>query len=77
MTSDPDAELELCCDPVNIAEMEESLVLASSELVRCPTCYYNFRRSICEMSCSPNQSDFINVTETATDEKTGTEAAGH
>ncbi|XP_043226344.1 NPC intracellular cholesterol transporter 1-like [Amphibalanus amphitrite] len=64
---DPDEELELCCDPVNIAEMEASLVLASSQLVRCPTCYYNFRRSICEMSCSPNQSDFIDVTETAVD----------
>ena len=52
--------------------MAKSLELASSQLVRCPTCYYNFRRSICAMSCSPDQSDFINVTETAIDTATGT-----
>jgi Niemann-Pick C1 protein len=31
-------------------------------LVGCPACLRNFLNLFCEMSCSPNQSLFINVT---------------
>ena len=51
--------------------MASSLVLVSSQFSRCPVCYYNFRKSICEMSCSPHQSTFINVTEVKHDDATG------
>ncbi|XP_037082633.1 NPC intracellular cholesterol transporter 1-like [Pollicipes pollicipes] len=55
----------LCCDEKNIKEMADSLQLAASQFSRCPICYYNLRKSICEMSCSAEQSSFMNVTATA------------
>ncbi|XP_043243694.1 NPC intracellular cholesterol transporter 1-like [Amphibalanus amphitrite] len=67
---DGSGPLNTCCDGDNIKEMASSLVLVSSQFARCPVCYYNFRKSICEMSCSPRQSTFINVTEVKHDRAT-------
>ena len=69
-STEPDAEPYFCCDQENIGEMAASLVLASSQFARCPVCYYNFRQSICQMSCSPRQSDFMKITNlTSADSK--------
>ena len=39
-----------------------SLAQAEQLLARCPSCYENFRRSICEFTCNPKMSDYLNPT---------------
>lgn len=45
--------------------MYANLLQAIPFLVGCPACLRNFLNLFCELSCSPNQSLFINVTSTS------------
>ncbi|KAJ0176158.1 hypothetical protein K1T71_008332 [Dendrolimus kikuchii] len=64
----PYDEIKTCCDQEQVRKMSDSLTLADSILGRCPTCVRNFARQICEMNCSPDQSNFVDVyTETSND----------
>ncbi len=38
------------------------LLPAENLLGRCPTCFENFRRSICDLTCHPQQSKFLKPT---------------
>uniref|UniRef100_A0A8C5WR56 NPC1 like intracellular cholesterol transporter 1 n=1 Tax=Laticauda laticaudata TaxID=8630 RepID=A0A8C5WR56_LATLA len=51
-----------CCSLGQLQFLEESLVLLQSVLSRCPACTENFSNIHCQNICSPNQSQFINVT---------------
>lgn len=33
-------------------------------LFRCPSCFHNLINLFCELTCSPHQSEFMNVTQT-------------
>ena len=35
-------------------------------LGNCPTCYHNFRKNFCDISCHPRQSNFVRVDENVT-----------
>lgn len=59
----PDDQIHLCCDLAQLRGMTESLMLAEGVLNRCPTCFRNFARQVCEMNCSPDQARFVEVTE--------------
>ncbi|XP_030023820.2 NPC intracellular cholesterol transporter 1 homolog 1b-like [Manduca sexta] len=64
----PNNEILTCCDHVQIRKMTEDLLMAEGVLGRCPSCFRNFARNVCEMNCSPEQSRFVDVyTETAAD----------
>lgn len=63
----PDGEILTCCDAVQVVKMADSLVLAEGVLGRCPTCYRNFARQICEMNCATDQHRFLDVRNTTTD----------
>lgn len=64
----PDNEVRTCCTLPQLIGMTESLQLAEGILGRCPACFRNFARQICEMNCSPDQSRFLEVeTETTAD----------
>jgi Niemann-Pick C1 protein len=39
--------------------LKKSFVAAEGMLGRCPTCYYNFRKNFCDMTCRPDQSLFL------------------
>lgn len=57
----PDDEIFTCCSSDQVFSMAESLTLAESILGRCPTCFRNFARQICEMNCAADQSRFVDV----------------
>lgn len=59
----PDDEIYTCCDLPQLQDMTQSLALADGVLGRCPICFRNFARQICEMNCSPQQSNFVDVYE--------------
>ncbi|XP_060813473.1 NPC intracellular cholesterol transporter 1 homolog 1b-like [Bombus pascuorum] len=59
-------EPELCCDSDNIQTLVTQLSMAEAIFGRCPTCIKNVYKLLCDLSCSPEQSRFLNVTKTNT-----------
>lgn len=52
----------LCCSSEQVEELKHNMQIALTlGLSRCPSCSYNWRLNLCEMTCSPIQSDFIKV----------------
>ncbi|XP_050231627.1 uncharacterized protein LOC126680534 [Mercurialis annua] len=54
----------VCCTEVQFDTLRTQVQQAIPFLVGCPACLRNFLNLFCELSCSPNQSLFINVTST-------------
>lgn len=55
--------LNTCCDTEQVTTLDENLKLAENFLARCPSCMNNLAKTFCEMTCSPRQSLFLNVTK--------------
>ncbi|CAO2833728.1 unnamed protein product [Amaranthus hypochondriacus] len=55
---------DVCCTEKQFDTLRSQVQQAIPLLVGCPACLRNFLNFFCEMSCSPNQSLFINVTST-------------
>ncbi|KAL2936836.1 NPC intracellular cholesterol transporter 1-like protein 1b [Bienertia sinuspersici] len=55
----------VCCTERQFDTLRSQVQQAIPLLVGCPACLRNFLNIFCELSCSPNQSLFINVTSTA------------
>ncbi|KAI5940186.1 NPC intracellular cholesterol transporter 1 [Manis javanica] len=54
--------VSLCCDVQQLQTLKDSLQLPLQFLSRCPSCFYNLMNLFCELTCSPQQSQFLNVT---------------
>ncbi|KAF8013214.1 hypothetical protein BT93_I1169 [Corymbia citriodora subsp. variegata] len=52
----------ICCTETQFETLRAQVQQAIPFLVGCPACLRNFLNLFCELSCSPNQSLFINVT---------------
>lgn len=55
----------VCCTEAQFDTLRQQVQQAIPFLVGCPACFRNFLNLFCELSCSPNQSQFINVTSIA------------
>ena len=53
-----------CCSIKQLKSLELSLTLSKAVLMRCPSCADNFAHLHCINTCSPNQTQTVNVTET-------------
>ncbi|KAL1190184.1 hypothetical protein V5N11_016579 [Cardamine amara subsp. amara] len=56
---------KVCCTETQFDTLRSQVQQAVPFLVGCPACLRNFLNIFCELSCSPNQSLFINVTSVA------------
>ncbi|KAK7258292.1 hypothetical protein RIF29_23865 [Crotalaria pallida] len=61
----PSITSNVCCSESQFDTLREQVQQAVPILVGCPACLRNFLNLFCELSCSPNQSLFINVTSTS------------
>ncbi|KAK1406674.1 hypothetical protein QVD17_42191 [Tagetes erecta] len=52
----------ICCTATQFDTLRSQVQQAIPFLVGCPACLRNFLNLFCELTCSPNQSQFINVT---------------
>ncbi|KAL5280790.1 NPC1.2 family protein [Megaselia abdita] len=59
-----------CCDTNQVKILNENIKLASNFLDRCPSCMANLVSHMCEFSCSPNQSNFMEVLKTKENKET-------
>ncbi|KAG6434864.1 hypothetical protein SASPL_106508 [Salvia splendens] len=55
----------VCCTEAQFDTLRTQVQQAIPFLVGCPACLRNFLNLFCELTCSPNQSHFINVTSIA------------
>ncbi|KAG9151287.1 hypothetical protein Leryth_002836 [Lithospermum erythrorhizon] len=55
----------VCCTEAQFDTLRAQVQQAIPFLVGCPACLRNFLNLFCELTCSPNQSQFINVTSIA------------
>jgi len=56
---------DLCCSLQQLKDIKENFQITKNLLDRgCPTCYYNFRKNFCDMTCHPRQSRFVRVDNT-------------
>ncbi|KAI5432551.1 hypothetical protein KIW84_020023 [Lathyrus oleraceus] len=58
----PSLNGNVCCSEQQFETLRAQVQQAIPILVGCPACLRNFLNLFCELSCSPNQSLFINVT---------------
>ncbi|XP_044489407.1 NPC intracellular cholesterol transporter 1 [Mangifera indica] len=61
----PSISGNVCCTETQFETLRAQVQQAIPFLVGCPACLRNFLNLFCELSCSPNQSLFINVTSVA------------
>lgn len=59
-------DTDICCDSDQLDALGTNLKRAESIISACPACKVNFFNLFCTFSCSPDQSLFVNITETAT-----------
>ncbi|KAL8827929.1 MAG: hypothetical protein Q9191_002893, partial [Dirinaria sp. TL-2023a] len=59
------SESDVCCDSDQLDALSSNLKRAESIISACPACKANFFNLFCTFSCSPDQSLFVNITETA------------
>lgn len=61
--NDSGSGVKTCCDTTQLETLNENVGKAANFLRRCPSCLSNLVKHICEFTCSPVQSKFVNVTE--------------
>ena len=59
-------EGDVCCEPEQVDALRTNLKRAEGIIASCPACKDNFFNLFCTFTCSPDQSLFINVTDTQT-----------
>ncbi|KAK9463600.1 sterol-sensing domain of SREBP cleavage-activation-domain-containing protein [Lipomyces oligophaga] len=52
----------VCCDVIQLENLRQNLRKADTLISSCPACQANFVEFFCSFSCSPNQSQFVNIT---------------
>lgn len=68
---DIDPSAGVCCSQGQLLTLEENLKRVDPLISSCPACRKNFYDFFCKFTCSPNQADFLNVTETVSAMDTG------
>jgi len=59
------ADSDVCCEADQLEALKTNLDRATPIINACPACKENFYNMFCTFTCSPDQSLFINVTDTA------------
>ncbi|KAF9697635.1 hypothetical protein EKO04_004505 [Ascochyta lentis] len=59
------SETDVCCEAEQLDALKTNLDRATPIINACPACKENFYNMFCTFTCSPDQSLFINVTDTA------------
>ncbi|KAH9918241.1 multidrug efflux transporter AcrB transmembrane domain-containing protein [Epithele typhae] len=58
------AQGPVCCKTDQLQVLRDNLGLAENLISACPACRNNFRKFWCSFTCSPDQSNFVHITET-------------
>lgn len=59
------ASSAVCCTAAQVEQLAENLKKVEPMIGSCPACQRNFRDLFCHFTCSPDQHEFVEVTETS------------
>lgn len=62
-----------CCDAQQVDVLNQNVKLAANFLARCPSCMANLVRHMCDFTCSPQQSKFMEIKATEMNAETNKE----
>ena len=51
----------LCCSMSQLEDIKTNFAIPEALIGKCPTCYHNFKKNFCDVTCHPRQSDFVRV----------------
>lgn len=63
----------VCCSESQIMDLGKNLKKAAPIISSCPACKKNFQNFFCDFTCSPNQSAFVNITNSGISSDKGKE----
>jgi Niemann-Pick C1 protein len=53
-------EPDLCCSTRQLRDLKTNFVTPQQFIeATCPSCWYNFRKNFCDLTCSPDQATFV------------------
>lgn len=55
-----------CCSSGQVVHFQQLAVL-TDQMIPCPTCAYNYNQAFCQLTCSPKQASFVQLTSTKPD----------
>lgn len=58
-----------CCDSQQIESMDANFKLPQRLLGGCPSCFANFKKTFCRLTCAPQQNQYIKVMDTTKNEE--------
>ena len=58
-------DTDVCCNEEQVDDLRTNLKRAEGIIASCPACKDNFFNLFCTFTCSPDQSLFVNITDTA------------
>lgn len=58
-----DNDTALCCDWHQFARFAGDLAVPTQLMSRCPSCFLNFRAFLCDLTCHPEQQNFLLIKE--------------
>ncbi|XP_055643175.1 NPC intracellular cholesterol transporter 1 isoform X2 [Toxorhynchites rutilus septentrionalis] len=67
---DGDGTIETCCDAEQVQILNNNVKLAANFLARCPSCMANLVRHMCDFTCNPKQSTFMEIKSTEVNDDT-------
>nr|XP_054751603.1 NPC intracellular cholesterol transporter 1-like [Lytechinus pictus] len=57
-------ETKTCCSPSQLQTFQNNMKIPDETMSRCPSCYKNLVNIYCHLTCSPDQSIYVNATKT-------------
>ncbi|RZC34182.1 hypothetical protein BDFB_012047 [Asbolus verrucosus] len=61
LVPDLNSAVSTCCDVNQITTFSTNIELAASLLKRCPSCMMNLAKHLCDFTCGPKQSNYMEV----------------
>ncbi|XP_062548067.1 NPC intracellular cholesterol transporter 1 isoform X2 [Armigeres subalbatus] len=65
---DGNGSIDTCCDSEQVQILNNNVKIAANFLARCPSCMANLVRHMCDFTCHPKQSTFMEVKATELNE---------
>lgn len=63
------SEEALCCEADQIADLKSHAELFAVFLKACPPCFANYQHLLCQITCSPRQSEFVKLLQKVKNEE--------
>nr|ACO10372.1 Niemann-Pick C1 protein precursor [Caligus rogercresseyi] len=58
---EPEISSKICCTRRQIKDLQMNMLTLRAVVGHCPSCFYDIRRLFCDLTCHPEQSNFLHA----------------